>query len=164
MALILIIAILAIAALTLPTATNPILPRDYPPPQGIDQGLLFSKGLEFTTYANKSCQGDGHAFKGAYGYYAAFQMQSYSLSRSLADDEQLDFFTGNSTGLPDQYSVDHATDGHYTEACLFYDSTAGVNATTHDNQGHNQSHGRNNGCHTLKNNEWCANLYITSVG
>ncbi len=84
-------------------------------------------------------------------------MQSYSLSRSLADDEHLDFFTGNSTGLADQYSVDHPTDGHYTEACLFYDSTAGVNATTHDYQGH----GRKNGCHSLNNNEWCANLYIT---
>ena len=159
MARILIIAFLAIAALTLPIATNPILPRDDPQPLGIDPRLLFSDGLEFTTYADKSCQGDGIHFKGAYGLYEAFQMRSYKLSRSLTKNERLDFFTAFGTGLPDRYSVDHAMDGQYTEACVLYDSTAGVNATTHDDQGH----GTWNGCHTLKNNEWCANLYITSV-
>ena len=157
MARILSIAFLAIAALTLPISANPILPGDFPLPLGPDPGRPFSPGLEFTTYANKSCKGEGHVFTSAYGYYAAFQMQSYTLNRSLTANERLDFFTGNGTGLPDRWSIDHAMDGHYTEACLLYDSTAGINATTHDNQGQ----GRGNGCHTLNNNEWCANLYIT---
>lgn len=84
-------------------------------------------------------------------------MKSYSLSRSLDDQERLDFFTGDGVGLASKYSVDFAMDdANADEACVQYDSTAGVNATTHDNKGH----GRWNGCHTLNNNEWCANLWL----
>ncbi|CAD6576559.1 MAG: hypothetical protein ASARMPRED_007778 [Alectoria sarmentosa] len=154
MPLLLTTVILAVTALALPTSTNPILSRQIPQSKGLGVGELFSQ-LTFTTYAEPSCQGSGNAFTTAYGFFEAFQMQSYSLSRSLHANEVLDFYTGFGTGLQSKYSVDHAVDGHYTEACLQYDSTAGINATTNDDEGH----GRWNGCHTLNNNEWCAMIW-----
>lgn len=84
-------------------------------------------------------------------------MQSYSLSRHLSDDEVLQFFTGHEDDVSgSRYQVDHNMDGHYTEACLLYDSTAGINATEDDTHGH----GRLKGCHNLINNEWCANMWV----
>ena len=148
-------AFLAATLLALPTSTTRILPRALPA-EGVGQGDLYSQ-LTYTTYAEINCQGSGHTVTGGYGYYTAYQTQSYHLSRALRNNEVLDFYTGFGTGLPSKYSVDHAMDGDYDDACLQYDSTAGINATTHDNEGH----GRHIGCHTLVNNEWCSNIYQT---
>lgn len=156
MAVILTTALFAVTALALPINTVPVSLRDTPQALGVDPGELFPADLMFTTYAEKSCEGEGHAFKSAYGYYDAFQMQSYSLTRSLHDYEVLDFYTGFGTGLNSRYAVDHAMDGNYAQACVQYNSTAGINATTYDNKGH----GRWDGCHELKNNEWCAVMWL----
>lgn len=158
---------LAIAALSLPTSATPVLPRgdaDPPPPLGIDIGNIETVDLVFTSYTDEHCQNDGQAFRTAFGFYMAQNMKSYHLNRSLKKDEVLEFFTGYGTGLSSKYSVDNTMDGHYTEACLQYDSTAGINATTNDDpQNAGSSQGRWSGCHTLHNNEWCANIYEINV-
>ena len=162
MALILTTAFIAIIALAHPAITTPVLPRqDYPPPLGVEAGTLLPVGFSFTTYAKKSCEGEGNVFaeytNASYGDYAPWQMRSYHLSRALKDNEKLDFFTGFGTGLQSKYSVDLVVNGHYTESCLQYDSTAGDDATTDDDD--KDHDGRKGRCHDLKNNEWCANLY-----
>ena len=89
-------------------------------------------------------------------------MQSYHLSRALRGAERLDFFAGpGGDDEPVNHTIDHALDGHYTEACLLFDVRAGVNATTHDKGVDDpaDSHGRNVGCHKLVRNEWCANIW-----
>ena len=84
-------------------------------------------------------------------------MRSYHLSRDLRDNEVLDFFTGLGKGLPTRYARDFGLDDHYEQACIWYDSTAGINATKHGEQ----SHGRKVGCHDLMNNDACASIWLT---
>lgn len=120
---------------------------------------MYPAGFTFTTFADKSCKVGKQEFsapRAGYGFYEAYQMQSYHLSHDLQNFEKLDFFTGYGVA-PQRYAINHAVDSHYTESCLQYDSTAGDNATTDDDKDHG---GRKAGCHTLNNNEWCANLYI----
>lgn len=169
MAPILATAFIAIIALVLPAVTGPVLPRlDYPPPLGFTQGFDFLD-LTFTLYAEKNCNGEPAAIsKGSYGIYKAYQMQSYRLSRPLYEEEKLDFYSGSETDLYSSSetdllvnnTIDHALDGQPAETCWVYDTTAGVDATTHDNGA--ESHGRHQGCHTLDKNEWCAVIWKTS--
>ena len=87
-------------------------------------------------------------------------MYSYHLSRELGTSEVLDFYSGSATDLKVNNTYDPALDGHYTEACWLYDATAGVNATTKDSADRSgPHHGRNQGCHTLNKNEWCAVIW-----
>ena len=85
-------------------------------------------------------------------------MQSYKLSRALHDNEVLEFFTSLGAGAPSRYSVDYGLNDEGEAACVLYDSTAGLNATDGDD---NNGDGRGKGCHTLKHNEACANLFQT---
>ena len=153
-ALIFAIAFIAVTALALPNSINPLLPRDFPPPLGINQGHDFS-GLTFKLYAEKDCKGDpAGIYTGSYGFYEAYQMQSYNLSRQLMANEVLDFYSGLRPDSRDKNKFNHGVNGHYTEACWMYDTTAGVNATT------DGLHGTHLGCHTLKNIEWCAMIRL----
>ncbi|CAF9932991.1 MAG: hypothetical protein ALECFALPRED_005459 [Alectoria fallacina] len=158
MALPLTTAFLATTALALPTSTDPVLPQAL----GFDSGLDFLE-LTFTIYAEKDCKGEpAGIYVGSYGYYEAYQMQSYRLSRDLYDNERLDFYSGSETDQPHvNHSIVHTLDSHYTEACWLYDVTAGVNATEHDNI--NEHQGSNKGCQTLIENEWCAVIWKTST-
>lgn len=157
MTLLLTTAFLAATALALPT--TPLVQSrgsDNPQPLGVESGQLFDQ-LNFTTYESQHCTGAGRVWTGSgYGLYNVAQMQSYSLTRSLNDNEVLEFFTSLGAGLQSKYSVDYGLT-RYADACALYDSTAGINATTSDNKGH----GRWEGCHTLENNEACANLFQT---
>ncbi len=159
MALILATAFLAIAALALPDPTS-LLARDFPPVVGFDTGSLF-KDLTFTIYSEADCNDEAAGtYTGSYGLYEAYQMQSYHLSRALNGTENLDFYAGSGTDMQVNNTIDHTLDGHYTEACWVYDATAGLNATTHDKAAeHGEHHGRDEGCHTLDKNEWCAMIW-----
>lgn len=85
-------------------------------------------------------------------------MQSYKLDRDLNDNEILEFFTGTGDGTTQsKYAVDDGLNTDGEVGCMMYDSTAGTNATTNDGNGK----GRSKGCHNLKNNEACANLFQT---
>ncbi len=130
--------------------------RGAPEPLGKDANYRWTT-LIFTTYSEPNCKGDSQKFQGdgAYGDFMACQMMSYYLNRHLDTYEQLDFFTGDG---PDRYSTDLTMNGNIAASCLQYDVTAGINATTHDDQGH----GTHNGCHTLHNNEACANIWLTN--
>ena len=87
-------------------------------------------------------------------------MQSYHLSRSLLDNEVLDFYSGSRTDLQHKNTINHAMNGHYTEACWLYDATAGLNATTDDIP---RKQGVEIGCHTLNQNEWCAMIRLQPI-
>ena len=161
MALILTTAFIAITALALPNPnpTSNIQSREFPQPLGSRSGASFSYDLTFKIYAEQNCTGEP---AGSYGFYEAYQMQSYHLSRTLGWAETLDFFAGpGGDDEPVNHTIDHALDGHYTESCLLFDVRAGVNATTYDKgvDDPTDSHGRNVGCHTLVRNEWCANIW-----
>lgn len=147
-------AFIAVTALALSNPTDSLLPReDLPPPKGIDQGSPFVE-LEFTVYAEADCKGPAAGiFDGSYGFYAARQMQSYRLNRTLmSGQETLDFYAGPwLPGLSENnYTVDHALNGHYTTSCLSWDFTADYN-------------GGEAGCHTLPQNEWCAMIWRTGT-
>ena len=165
MALILTTAFIAIIALALPNPkpTINILPPKLPQPLGSRSGAPFSLDLTFTIYAEPDCNGEpAGVYTSSYGFYEAYQMQSYHLSRALLWPETLDFFAGiGGDDEPANHTIDHTLDGHYTESCLLFDVRAGVNATTHDKGVDDpaESHGRNVGCHTLVRNEWCANIW-----
>lgn len=160
MALILTTAFLAVAALALSDSTT-LLPLDFPPLLGSDSGSPFN-GLTFTIYPDKGCQSQAAGiYTGQYGFYQAYQMQSYHLSRTLYANETLDFYAGSGTDLQVNNTIDHTLDGDYTEACWVYDATAGLNATTQDKADKLSKHlGREKGCHTLNKNEWCAILWL----
>ena len=155
MAKILTTAFIAVTALALPNPTNSLLPRDddFPQPIGVATGSPFYK-LEFTVYAQEDCKGTpAGIFDGSYGFYAARQMQSYRLSRTLYHgQEELAFFAGPLPGLLElNHTVDHALNGHYTTSCLEYDFLVDLN-------------GELKGCHTLPNNQWCAVISRTGNG
>ena len=161
MAMILTTAFIAVTALALPNPTESLLPRDdIPPAMGQAQGSPFDF-LEFTVYAEKDCKGKpAGIFDGSYGYYAARQMQSYHLNRSLHHGaEVLDFFGGFLPGTKEvNHTVDHARNEHYTLSCSTHDVTAGLDGATTDRPA---IRGEHKGCHTLVNNEWCAMIWNT---
>ena len=161
MAMVLTAAFIAVSALALPNPTHSLLPRDGTPLGiGSNQGSPFDF-LEFTVYAEKDCKGTpAGIFDGSYGYYAARQMQSYHLNRSLHHGaEVLDFYGGFLPGTKEvNHTVDHALNEHYTLSCWAHDVTAGLDGATTDRPA---SHGELKGCHTLVNNEWCANIWNT---
>ena len=160
MALILTSALMAVTALALPNPINTLAPRDIPQPIGFSQGIAFLD-LTFKIYPKSDCKGSPAGnYQGSYGFYDAYQMQSYHLSRTLYDDEVLDFYSGSATDSQPNNTIDHALDGHYTEACYVLDVTAGSDATTDDDD---NSKGRKQGCHTLKHNEWCAMIWRNST-
>ena len=168
MALILATALVAIIALALPNPPNTLSPHDYPKAKGYLTGNQYNHNLTFTIYAEKKCTGNPQmTYSGQYGYYDAFQMQSYHLSRTLSKSEVLDFYSGSQTDLEVNHTIDYTLDGRYAEACWLYDATAGLNATTGDrefeeNQEYQEKqkhHGRHEGCHTLVANEWCAVIW-----
>ena len=149
--MILTTAFIAITALALPDPTHSLRRRDFPQPIGQDQGKPFDK-LELTVYAEQNCQGTpAGIFDGSYGFYAARQMQSYRLNRTLVHGyEQLDFYAGPLLpGYLDlNHTVDMARNGHYTTSCLEHDTVADFI-------------GERAGCHTLEVNQWCAVISIS---
>ena len=163
MAIVLMTAVIAAIALALPNPAYPILPRDLPQPFGLDQGTDF-RDLEFKIYAEPKCKGERAGdYTGSYGFYEAYQMQSYHLSRDLYDNETLEFYSGSGPGMEVDNTIDHSLDGHYTASCWVYDTTAGVNATADDKaveQGGHLGLGGMEGCHTLNKNEWCAVISV----
>ncbi|CAD6584814.1 MAG: hypothetical protein ASARMPREDX12_001758 [Alectoria sarmentosa] len=153
-------ALIALALPSPPNLIDALLPRDFPQPLGVYHGAPF-EGLTFTIYAERNCKGTpAGIYTGDYGLYEAYQMQSYHLSRTLLDNEVLDFYSGTPTDLRAKNTINHNLNGHYTEACLLYDVTAGQNATT-DNSA--DKAGKIQGCHTLNMNEWCAVIWNNSV-
>ena len=153
MAIVLTTALIAVTALALPDAAPPTAPP------GLSPGGKFDDRLEFRPYKGVDCHGTAAAvFEGQYGYWEAFQMQSYSLSRSLKHYETLDFYSGIGTDGKINHTVDNSKSGHFSVSCLKFDLRAGVNATTSDTG--DSPHGRDKGCHTLVHNEWCANIWI----
>ena len=154
MSFILKIALIAGAVLALPNAGDTFLEeRDIPPPLGINQGMSFNDSLTFTIYPEDHCKGTPSGiYTGTYGFYSPHHMQSYSLSRTLAELETLQFFSG-----PGPYNP--ANNGHYTEQCVQLSATGGLNATNEkDRFGETHS-----GCHTLKQLQWCAIIWQESV-
>ena len=130
-------------------------------PPGLRPGGKFDDGLIFKPYKGVDCHGKAAAeFDGQYGRWEAFQMQSYSLSRSLKHYETLDFDSGIGTDGKINHTVDNSKSGHSSLSCFEFDLRAGVNATTSDTGHRPKFHGRNRGCHTLVHNEWCANIWI----
>ena len=165
MALILATALVAITALALPIPPNRLSPRDFPQPQGVGQGAKFDASLTFTIYSDINCNGNpAGIYTSSYGFYEAYQMQSYHLSRNLFMNETLDFYSGSPTHPQVDHAIDHSLDGHYTESCLQFDRRAGKNATTSDKpiSDLQDNHGRKKGCHTLVANEWCAVIWGNS--
>lgn len=162
MALILTTAFIAVTVLALPSSNDALVPRDFPPPLGSGQGQTFSPPLTFKVYAEEHCNGDPAAiYTGSYGLYEPYQMQSYHLSRTLNSSELLDFYSGSRTDPSDKNSFNDIVNGHYTEACWIYDTRAGLNATTEDQADiYGEHHGKQKGCHTLVENEWCAIIWI----
>ena len=154
MVMILTTAFISVTALALP---------DVPPtaPPSLSSGDEFFDGLIFKPYKGVDCHGEPAAvYDGQYGRWEAFQMQSYSLNRPLLDGENLDFYSGRGTDGNINYTVDNSKSGHFSVSCLQFDLRAGVNATTSDTGNHPKLHGKNQGCHTLVHNEWCANIWI----
>ena len=95
-------------------------------------------------------------------------MKSYRLSRTLYEYERLDFYAGLGTDLKINNTVDDARNTHYTESCLQFDVTAGLNATVNEVATKNEVatnpayDGKTEGCHTLDKNEWCAIIWISN--
>ena len=163
MAMILTTAFIAITALALPNAP-PVVGVTVPPapaPDGVETGKDFDDGLVFTLYKGVECHGEpAIVYRGQYGRWEALEMQSYNLSRSLELNEELDFYSGIGADGKVNYTVDNSRSGHFSDSCFQFDRRAGVNATTSDAGKHPKMHGRNEGCHTLVHNEWCANLWL----
>ena len=148
MSFILKIAFIAGAVLALSNPSDILLERDIPQPLGINQGMAFNDSLTFTIYPKNKCKGTPSGiYTGSYGFYDAHHMQSYSLSRQLADAETLQFFSG-----PGPYNA--ANNGHYTGQCVQLSATAGLNATHGGG-----SDERTSGCHTLTQLQWCAVIW-----
>ena len=146
MSFILVIAFIAGAVLALPNPGDLLLPRDFPQSKGLEQGSSYDN-LTFTIYSEQGCKGNPSGiYTGSYGFYEPYQMQSYDLSRPLLEAETLDFFSG-----PGEF--DSTKNGHYTEVCLQYSASAGINATD------DTENARLSGCHTLKQTQWCAILW-----
>ena len=178
MAMILTTAFLAVTALALPnpppvtTITTLVPPTVHPvttvtvslpsnAPSGARTGQNFDDGLTFKPYKEVDCHGEAAAvYTGQYGLWEAYQMQSYSLSRALRNDEQLDFFAGIDANGNINNTADNSKNGHFTLSCFKFDVRAGANATTSDVGKDPKFHGRDEGCHTLVHNEWCANLWL----
>ena len=162
MVMILTTAFIAVTALARPDAP-PVVTVTVPPPPAppsVDVGKKFDDGLIFKPYKGVDCHGEPAAvYDGQYGLWEAFQMQSYSLSRSLGPAEQLDFYSGIGSDGNINYTVDNSRSGHFSTSCFQFDLRAGVNATTSDVGNHPKIHGKKEGCHTLVHNEWCANLW-----
>ena len=154
MSFILKIAFIAGAVLALPNPGDVVLlERDIPQPLGINQGMDFNGSLTFTIYPETNCKGTPSGiYTGSYGFYDAHHMQSYSLSRQLAELETLQFFSG-----PGPYNP--ANNGHYTEQCVQFSATAGLNAT-HEGDRTDET---TSGCHTLRQLQWCAVIWQESV-
>ena len=151
MSFILKIAFIAGAVLALPSPGDLLLERDIPQPLGINQGMEFNGSLTFTIYPQQNCEGTPSGiYTGSYGFYDAHHMQSYSLSRHLGDSETLQFFSG-----PGKYNP--ANNGHYTEQCVEFSATAGLNATNARDISETLS-----GCHTLTQLQWCAVIWVES--
>lgn len=164
LALIFFTAFIATTALALPNPTHSLLRRDDPQPLGVEKawGTEFVD-LVFTVYDGIDCDGHSVIYTGQYGFYSAFQMRSYRLSRHLRSNEMLDFYSG----LGNNHTVDHSLNGHFSKACLQFDARAGLNATGDDDNESsymtgNFGDGTSKGCHTLRSNQWCANIYYTS--
>ena len=149
MAMILITAFIAVTALALPDAVF----EDW-------IGRNFTD-LIFKPYKGVDCHGKPAAvYEGQYGFWDALQMQSYSLSRPLEPYEFLDFYSGIGTDGMKNHTVDDSKTGHVSISCMNFDLRAGVNATTSDTGNDPKFHGRNQGCHTLVHNEWCAKIWL----
>ena len=162
MVMILTAAFIAVTALALPNAplVATVTMQLTPAPSGVETGKKFDNDLKFKPYKGVDCHREPAAvYEGQYGRWEAFQMQSYSLSRSLRPAEQLDFYSGMGADGNINYTVDNSRSGHFSISCFRFDLRAGVNATTSDVGQHPKIHGRNKGCHTLVHNEWCANLW-----
>ena len=153
MSFILKIALIAGAVLALPNSGDILLERDIPPPLGVNQGMNFNDSLTFNLYPERNCKGNPSGiYTGTYGFYSAHDALSYSLSRPLAELENLQFFSG-----PGAYNS--TNNGHYTEQCLQLSATAGLNATHEkDPTGETQA-----GCHGLRTLQWCAIIWQESV-
>ena len=165
MAMILTTAFITVTALThynaptLTTYTVTLTPAPTAPP-GVRPGVDFDDGLVFKPYKGVDCHGEpANVFKGQYGYWEVFQMQSYSLSRALRPAENLDFYSGIGTDGNVNFTVDNSLNRQSSSTCMKFDRRAGVNATTSDTGNDPKFHGRNQGCHTLVHNEWCANIW-----
>lgn len=161
MALILFTAFISVTALALPNPTGSFLPREVPDDLGLHPGTPFVD-LEFRVYLGSDCKGNPAAiFDGQYGHFAGYQMRSYHLSRTLHDNEVLDFYAGLGTDLRVNHTYDETRNGHSTISCLQYDVTAGFNATEGDLNNYRNDHGDGTqaGCHTLNNNEWCPSIW-----
>lgn len=155
-------ALIAVTAIAHPNPTNPLVPRDFPQPVGKNsQGLDFENGLEFKIYERKNCEGSpAGVYTGNYGFYEAYQMQSYHLSRPLEGNETLDFYAGLEPVVGVNNTFDPTLNGQSTMSCLMYDATAGRNATEDDKAADQAEHlGKDKGCHTLNKNEWCAVIW-----
>ena len=149
MSFILKIAFIAGAVLALPNPYDVLLERDIPQPLGVNQGMAYNGSLTFTIYPKPNCEGNPSGiYTGAYGFYSAHHMQSYNLSRDLVGLENLDFYSG-----PGPYNP--ANNGHYTLQCQQLNSIAGLNAT----KAKVQLTETFSGCHTLKQLQWCANIW-----
>ena len=149
MSFILKIAFIAGAVLALPNSYDLLLERDIPQPLGINQGMAYNGSLTFTIYPEQGCKGTPSGiYTGSYGFYSAHHLQSYSLSRQLAEDENLEFYSG-----PGPYNA--ANNGHYTLQCQQLNSIAGLNATN----AKDRTTETTPGCHTLKQLQWCANIW-----
>ena len=153
MSFILKIAFIAGAVLALPNPGDLLLERDIPQPLGINQGMEFNGSLTFKTFPERNCQGTPSGiYTGSYGFFDGHDMLSYSLSRQLADLENLYFYSG-----PGPYNS--ANNGHYTEQCLQLNAIAGVNAT----HVKDLSDETTAGCHGLRTLQWCAVIWQESV-
>lgn len=164
MVMILITALLTVTALALPNAppvTTVTVSLPSPVPSGAKTGKNFDDGLTLKLYKGIDCNDKPVAvYEGQYGWGEAYQMQSYSLSRSLRNEEQLDFYSGMDANGNINNTVDNSRNGHVSLSCFKFDVRAGANATTSDVGNHPKFHGRNEGCHTLVRNEWCSILWL----
>ena len=153
MSFILKIAFIAGAVLALPNTGDLLLERDIPQPLGVNQGMEFNDSLTFKIFPEQNCKGNPSGiYTGSYGFYDAHDMRSYSLSRQLAELENLQFFSG-----PGPYVFEN--NGHYTEQCLQVSATAGLNAT----HAKDRTDETQKGCHTLTQLQWCAIIWQESV-